>query len=36
MNSGVQQDHTIRHYRDAELNAMAWTNLENSNIEVIR
>jgi hypothetical protein len=32
----LQRDHTIRHYRYAELNGMALSDLENSNIEVIR
>lgn len=30
------RDHTIRHYRYADVNGMALTDLENSNIEVIR
>jgi hypothetical protein len=32
----LQRDHTIRHYRYADLNGMALAGLENSNIEVIR
>lgn len=32
----LKRDHTIRHYRYADLNGMALANLENSNIEVIR
>lgn len=32
----LQRDHTIRHYRYAELNGMALADLENSNIENIR
>jgi len=32
----LQRDHTIRHYRYADLNGMALTDLENSNVEVIR
>jgi len=32
----LQRDHTIRHYRYADLNGMALADLENSNIEVIR
>lgn len=32
----LQRDHTVRHYRYAELNDMALADLENSNIEVIR
>lgn len=32
----LQRDHTIRHYRYADLNGLALTDLENSNIEVIR
>lgn len=32
----LQRDHTIRHYRYADLNGMALANLENTNIEVIR
>lgn len=36
MNSGVQRDHTIRHFHYAELNGIAWMDLENSKIEVIR
>ncbi|KVC10945.1 hypothetical protein WI66_27500 [Burkholderia cepacia] len=30
------RDHTIRHYRYADVNGMALTDFENSNIEVIR
>lgn len=32
----LQRDHTIRHYRYADLNGMALADLDNSNIEVIR
>jgi hypothetical protein len=32
----LKRDHTIRHYRYADLNGMALTDLDNSNIEVIR
>lgn len=32
----LQRDHTIRHYGYAELNGLALSDLENSNIEVIR
>ena len=32
----LQRDHTIRHYRYAEINGMALADLENSNIEHIR
>ncbi len=32
----LQRDHTIRHYRYADLNGMALADLENSNVEVIR
>ncbi len=32
----LQRDHTIRHYRYADLNGMALADLENTNIEVIR
>lgn len=32
----LKRDHTIRHYRYADLNGMALANLENSNIEMIR
>lgn len=32
----LQRDHTIRHYRYADLHGMTLANLENSNIEVIR
>lgn len=32
----LKRDHTIRHYRYAELNGTALADLENSNIEVIR
>ena len=32
----LQRDHTIRHYRYADLNGMALADLENSNIEQIR
>jgi hypothetical protein len=32
----LQRDHTVRHYRYADLNDMALADLENSNIEVIR
>lgn len=32
----LQRDHTIRHYRYADLNSMALADLDNSNIEVIR
>ncbi|MGF6791713.1 hypothetical protein [Paraburkholderia sp. 35.1] len=32
----LQRDHTVRHYRYADLNGMALADLENSNIEVIR
>ncbi|MEY4593085.1 MAG: hypothetical protein RIR18_1980 [Pseudomonadota bacterium] len=32
----LQRDHTIRHYRYADLNGMALADLENSNIEVIK
>lgn len=32
----LQRDHTIRHYRYADLAGMALTDLENSNIEVVR
>ena len=32
----LQRDHTIRHYRYADLNGLALTDLENSNIELIR
>lgn len=32
----LQRDHTIRHYRYADLNGMTLADLENSNIEVIR
>lgn len=32
----LQRDHTIRHYSYADLNGMALTDLENTNIEVIR
>lgn len=32
----LQRDHTIRHYRYADLNGMALTDLDNSNVEVIR
>jgi len=32
----LQRDHTIRHYHYTELNGLALTDLENSNIEVIR
>lgn len=32
----LKRDHTIRHYRYSELTGLALTDLENSNIEVIR
>ncbi len=32
----LQRDHTIRHYRYADINGMALIDLENSNIEQIR
>lgn len=32
----LQRDHTIRHYRYADLNSIGLTDLDNSNIEVIR
>lgn len=32
----LQRDHTIRHYRYADLNGMALSDLDNSNIEVIK
>lgn len=32
----LQRDHTVRHYRYADLNDMALADLENNNIEVIR
>ncbi len=32
----LQRDHTIRHYRYADLNGMALADLDNSNIETIR
>ena len=32
----LKRDHTIRHYRYADLNGMALADLDNSNIEVIR
>jgi hypothetical protein len=32
----LQRDHTIRHYRYADLNGLALADLDNSNIEVIR
>lgn len=32
----LQRDHTIRHYRYADLNGMALADLENTNIEMIR
>ena len=32
----LQRDHTIRHYRYAEINGMALADLENNNIELIR
>ena len=32
----LQRDHTIRHYRYADLNGMALVDLENNNIEIIR
>lgn len=32
----LQRDHTIRHYLYSEINGLALTDLENSNIEVIR
>lgn len=32
----LKRDHTIRHYRYADLNGMALANLDNSNIEMIR
>jgi hypothetical protein len=32
----LQRDHTIRHYRYADVNAVALVDLENNNVEVIR
>ncbi|HHQ4926130.1 TPA: hypothetical protein ACSP33_003821, partial [Aeromonas veronii] len=32
----LQRDHTIRHYRYADLNGMALADLDNNNIEIIR
>lgn len=32
----LRRDHTIRHYRYADLNGAALADLENSNVEVIR
>jgi hypothetical protein len=32
----LQRDHTIRHYRYADLNGLTLADMENSNIEVIR
>jgi len=32
----LKRDHTIRHYRYADLNGAALADLENSNVEVIR